>query len=260
MKILFGPGGVGSPAVNGLKHLDKLGLEAAEIEFTYGVNFTNEYAAEVGKVAALLKISLSVHAPYYINLASEDLTKRKASIKRILDSAERAHYLGARFVVFHPAFYGKMLHDEVYSIVKESILGMQEIINSNKWNVVLCPETAGKKTSFGGLDELLKLSKETSCGVCVDFAHLSSINNGIVYYNKACEILSKFDSAKITSHFSGIVWGDGGEKNHIPTDSKEAKELITALIKHKISIRMINESPINVEDSLMCQRIFEKIT
>lgn len=259
MKILFGPGGVGSPAVTGLKHLDKLGLEAAEIEFTYGVNFTNEYAAEVGKVASALNISLSVHAPYYINLASEDLVKRKASVKRIIDSCERAHYLGAKFVIFHPAFYGKMSLDEVYSIVKESILEMQEVISKNKWNVVLCPETAGKKTSFGGLDELLKLSKETSCGVCVDFAHLRARNNGIVDYDKACEILKKFDSSKITSHFSGIEFTDKGEKNHIPTDSKEAKALITALIKHKISIRMINESPVNVEDSLMCQRIYDKI-
>lgn len=259
MKILFGPGGVGSPAVNGLMHLHKLGLEAAEIEFTYGVNMKNEYAEEVGKVAAGLKISLSVHAPYYINLVSEDLLKRKASVKRILDSCERAHYLGAKFVVFHPAFYGKMNKNDVYDIVKEAIVFMMEIIKEKNWDVVLCPETTGKISAFGTLDELLKLSKETSCGVCVDFAHLRARYQGVVDYDKSCEILKKFDKEKITSHFSGIEWGNGGEKNHIPTIESQAKELISALVKHKISIRIINESPVNVEDSLMCKSIYERL-
>lgn len=257
--ILFGPGGVGSPAVNGLRYLHELGLEAAEIEFTYGVNMHNKYAAEVGKIASKLGISLSVHAPYYINLVSEEVAKRKASIKRILDSAERAHYLQAKFVVFHPAFYGKMDKDEVYEIVKEAIIGMMEFIKEKRWNVILCPETTGKLTAFGTLDELLRLSKEAGCGCCVDFAHLQAREFGKIDYDEVCEILNKFDKGKITGHFSGIVWGNGGEKHHIQTDSKEAERLLKTLVKHRISIRIINESPFNVEDSLMCKKIYEKL-
>jgi endonuclease IV len=83
-----------------LKEISKLGLDALEVEFTYGVKITNAEAKRVGELAKKANISLSIHAPYYINLASEDSKKQKESIQRILDSAERGHYLGAKEIVF----------------------------------------------------------------------------------------------------------------------------------------------------------------
>jgi len=44
--------------------------------------------------AKRLGIELSVHAPYYINLASEDPKKQKESVQRILDSASAGIILG----------------------------------------------------------------------------------------------------------------------------------------------------------------------
>ena len=95
MKVLFGPAGLGTPAVEGLERCKKLGLGAAEVEFTYGVRMTNATAKQIGAAAKRLGIKLSVHAPYYINLASKEKSKLNASKKRILQSCERAHYLGA---------------------------------------------------------------------------------------------------------------------------------------------------------------------
>ena len=144
MKVKFGPAGAGTSSVEGLGEVAKLGLDAVEVPFTYGVRMSNKTAKEVGKAAKKVKLNLSIHAPYYINLASEEKEKITASMKRILDSCERAHHMGAKYVVFHAAFYGKREHEEVYEMVKWAVEKMHETIEEQGWKVKLAPETTGK--------------------------------------------------------------------------------------------------------------------
>ena len=91
MNIRFGPAGLG-PVKNAeetLKEYHKLGLRACEIAFTYGVYIKKEEDAKrIGKKAKELDIKLSIHAPYYVNLNSEEKAKREATKKRILDCCE----------------------------------------------------------------------------------------------------------------------------------------------------------------------------
>ena len=127
-----GTSGLGYP--NGLAHCKELGLDALEVEFTHGVHMKNETANEVGEIAKQNKIGLSVHAPYFINLASDEKPKVTASKKRILDSCERAHHLGAKYVVFHAGFYGKKEREDVYSIISNEIADLLETIKKKKLN------------------------------------------------------------------------------------------------------------------------------
>ncbi len=104
MIIKLGPAGsTGKGTLEGIREVKRLGLQAMEVEFVRGVHMGLSLAKECGAEAKKLGIELSVHAPYYINLASEEKKKQEESKKRILDSAERGHYLGAREIVFHPA-------------------------------------------------------------------------------------------------------------------------------------------------------------
>src|SRR3989338_10992083 len=140
--ILIGPAGSsGLGALKGVEEVKRLGLDCMEVEFTYGVNMSNKTAKDVGELAKKLNISLSVHCPYYINLASMEKIKIKASIKRILESCERGFYLNAKYIVFHPGYYGKYSKEECYKLIKESIIEMQKIIKEKKFNTILCPET-----------------------------------------------------------------------------------------------------------------------
>ena len=255
MNLLFGPGGTGSPAAEGLKIIADKGLKVAELEFTHGVNMSNETAKKVGEVAKRLGMSLSIHAPYYINLASEEPEKITASKKRILDCCERGHHLTAKYIVFHAAYYGKLGKEECFRIVKKEMLEMQEVIAKNKWNAVLCPETTGKGSQFGTEDELVRLSLETGCGVCVDFAHIYARNNGKINYD---EVMPKIKKVKeLTCHFSGIEYTEKGERRHILTPTDKIKELLAAAKKHNISLRIINESPEPLADAEKMQGIWE---
>lgn len=252
MAIKFGPAGTGGNSLEGVRRARKAGLDAVEIEFVYGVRMTNALAKQVGKLAKELKIDLSVHAPYYINLASKEKKKVAASKKRILDSCERAHHLGAKYVVFHAGYYQGRDKDEVYEQIKEAMLKMMEVIEHKKWKVKLAPETTGKKSQFGDLDELLRLKKETGCHICVDFAHLLA-REGRRDYD---EIFKKLKGVKhIHAHFSGIEYTAKGERRHKLTSLSEMKELIKYLKKYKVDITIINESPDPMGDSLKGKKI-----
>jgi len=253
MTILIGPAGSGLANVEGIKKVKDLGLDAIEIEFTYGVKMSNAKAKEIGEAAKKLKISLSVHGPYYVNLVSAEKPKITASKKRILDSCERGHNLGAKYIVFHAAFYGKHTPEECYDLVKKEILDMQKTIKQKKWNVILCPETTGKPSQFGTVEELAKLAKATGCGVCIDFSHIYARNQGKIDYDDVCKKIKRIRHK--TAHFSGIDYGPKGERKHIPTKPAAIKELIKYLKKYKISIRVINESPQPVKDSLVAKKL-----
>ncbi len=256
-KIKLGP--AGSPAsstLEGIKVVRKMGLQAMEVEFVRGVKMSNTTAKEVGKVAKAEGIKLSVHAPYYINLNAKEKPKVRASIGRILQSCERGHHLGAKFIVFHPGYYSKMDPEVAYKNIKDAFLKIQATIKRKGWGVKLAPETMGKVNVFGSVEETLRLVKDTKCSCCIDFAHIMARYGKIDY----TAILKKFSRIKdLHCHFSGIEFGDKGEKRHLLTPRKEAVELAKAMLKAGVKATIINESPDPMGDTLMTKRVFESL-
>ncbi len=236
---------------------DELQLDAQEVPFTYGVNMGIELAEEAGKLAREKGISVSVHAPYYVNLLSEDKSKVVASKQRILLAAERGHYLGATHIVFHAGFYGKLSKEDAYEIVKKEVADLQKSMKKNKWESKIAPETTGKQSQFGDLDELLRLSKETGCSFCIDFAHMKARTNGKMSYAEMIEKIR--GKGHIHAHFSGIMYGAKGERNHEVTPKPEIMELMKAIVKAGLDITIINESPITWRDSLKMKDVLERL-
>jgi deoxyribonuclease-4 len=261
VKIELGPAGSsGLGTLEGIKFVKEKGLQTMEVEFVRGVHMKNELAKQCGEVARKLGISLSIHAPYYINLASAEMRKRSESQQRILDSCERGHYLGATHVIFHAAYYGKLSSEKTHQIVRDSVEDMQKILDKNGWKVRLAPETTGKVSQWGTLDEVLNLARETGCSFCVDFAHIYARNRGVIDYDKALEKIQKAGYRHIQTHFSNINFGLKGELNHLNLNSKPPFEpLAKKILERKLDATIISESPITWKDSLKMKKIFEKL-
>ena len=255
--ITIGPSGLGSKPLQFLNFLKSVGLNSCEIAFTHSIYMKPEQAEIIGKEATKTGISLSIHAPYYVNLVSEDKQKIIDSKKRILDSCRIGDLLTAKYIVFHAAYYQKLSKKECYEQVKESIEDIQDAIKSEKLNAVLCPETTGKATQFGDVEELVQLTKDTKCGICVDFSHIYARNIGKIDYDYVCKLIK--DVKTLTCHFTGINYGPKGERNHTITEYERAKELLEYLKKYKINTRIINESPQPLEDALMMKKILDKL-
>ncbi len=257
--IKVGPAGLGpvKEAVEKLEELHGLGLSACEIAFTYGVYIKDKKTAEeIGKEAKKQGIRLSIHAPYWINLNSKEKKKIEESKKRILDCCETGEYLGAYRVVFHPGYYNGRDKEETYENIKNAILDMQKEIKKNKWKIEIAPETTGKINVFGSVDEILKLADETGCAFCIDFAHILAREKKVDYES----ILKKFSKFKeLHIHFSGIEYGDKGERKHIKTKDNELKALIENLKKYAKDkeVVIINESPDMIEDSIKTLKLIK---
>ncbi len=257
MILLSSAGNCDKDFLSSIVRIPSIGLHAQEVEFTHGVTMKNELAQKAGILAKEKDVKLSVHCPYYINLLSEDKEKRESSKKRILLSAERAHHMGAKNIVFHSGYYGKFSKKDAYNAVKEAILDMNDVIKKNKWDVTLCPETGGKYAQFCDTQTLLELKDDAKCGFTVDFAHIKACNNGKIDYAK---VMDMFKGVKeIHSHYSGINFNELGEKNHLPIDTGDFTLLAQELLERKTNITIVCESPETWRDSLKMKAILEEL-
>ena len=261
MTIIFGPAGLGpvKTAVKTLEQYHKLGLRACEIAFTYSVYIKEGECTMIREKAEELGIELSIHAQYFVNLNSSEKVKKEATKKRILDCCRIGELLGVKVVVFHPGYYTDKgdtpeKREQSYQAIKEGILEILQDIKKKGWKIQIAPETMGKVNVFGSVEEISRLVKETGCAFCIDFAHILAREKSVDYQ----AIEQAFPEKEWHVHFSGIVYGEKGEKHHIPTERKAWKELLEHLPKDR-KIRIVNESPSMIEDSVEGMKIYEKM-
>ncbi len=241
---------------NGIRKVNELKLDAMELEFVRGVYLSKEKASEIKKIAGEENIILTCHAPYYINLNSNEKQKIAASRKRIINSAKIANLCGGWSVCFHPGFYMKQKPEKVYEKIKLEIKKIVEELKSQKNNIWVRPEVTGKKSQFGNLNELLKISQEIDNVMpCVDFSHLHARTQKNNSYEEFCEILELIEKKlgkeglrNMHMHVSGIDYSEKGEKKHLTLENSDFKykDLMKALKEFKVKGVLISESP-NIE-------------
>src|SRR3990167_2365550 len=176
--LLFGTAGIPlstkrPSTLSGIQRVNELNLDAMEMEFVHSINIRRENAPNVKKTAEKESVILTCHAPYYVNLNAKEREKIGASRSRIFNSAKIAELCGAYSVCFHPGFYMKQEPEKVYKKIEEEIKKVARELKENDIKIWIRPETTGKESQFGSLDECIKLSNEISQVLpCIDFAHL----------------------------------------------------------------------------------------
>lgn len=275
-ELLFGTAGVplSTPrppsSEKGIRRIKELGLGCMELEFVQRVSMGEEAARAVKSVASSIGVVLSVHAPYYINLNSPEKEKLEASKNRLLAAARVGWLCGARNIVFHPAFYHNDSPQEVFKKVRDQLVEIRDILKSEGVEVVLRPETTGKPSQFGSLEEIIALSQEVE-GVapCIDFAHLHARTGGkLNSYGEFCSILKlirdELGSEALTDmhiHISGISYTAKGEREHLNLKASDMQyeELLRALLDYGVKGLIICESPNLEEDALLLKDTWERL-
>ncbi len=232
-KALFGPAGnCEAFAAAGYKHtvqifpwLQQQGLTAYEYQCGRGVRLSESTAAAMRAEAEKCGISVSVHAPYFISLASAEEEKRDNSLKYILDSARAVTWLGGDRIVVHPGGLGGRSREEATALATETLLRAQALLDSEGLSHVhICPEVMGKVNQLGTLEEVLTFCKaEERFLPCVDFGHLNSRTFGATNSYGAFKAvtdaighqLGEERRQRFHIHFSKIEYTGGGEKKHL---------------------------------------------
>lgn len=270
-KLLFGTAGVpltsaDTSTIQGIEHIFQIGLDCQEIEFVNGVKMGLDTARKVALKASARKVQLSVHAPYFINLNSEDRGKRLQSQERILASARIAHACGAENVVFHAGFYGKTSPEQAYQGIQKELSQVASILRTERVPVTLRIETMGKRSQFGSLEEVLGLCREIDgLQPCLDFSHLHAREGRLNTYDEFSRILAKVEKklgrAALRNahlHISGSHYSQAGELKHL--DLKDSDfcydDWIVALKDYDVQGMVICESPNREGDALMLKKLF----
>jgi len=269
--LLFGTGGIPhssklSSTIDGIRRIAELGLGCMEIEFVQGVRMGEGGARLVAEIAAREGVKLSAHAPYFINFNAHEPEKVRASQDRLLQTARIAAICRAKSIVFHAAFYLGDPPGEAYIRVKKYLGEVMHQLKRENNRVWVRPETMGKPSQFGTLEEVLNLCTELE-GVapCLDFAHRHARTGGFNSYPEFASILREVKDrlgraalGNMHIHVSGIAYGTKGEIKHLNLKESDFRydELLQALKDYDAQGTVICESPNLEEDALLLQETY----
>lgn len=206
--------------------LKNRGLNAYEYSFSRGFNMSDFTAKSLGDACKENGIEISVHAPYYINLANEDDKKVEKSFEFIITSLKYLKLMGGHRCVFHPGSCMGRDRKEAFEILKKNMEKLVERIDKEKlgFDFLLCPETMGKSMQLGTYEEVAEICTLRDYLVpTLDFGHINALTQGSLKteedYKKIFDYLIKTigleKTKKVHIHFSKIEYGEKGEIKHL---------------------------------------------
>jgi len=280
MTLSFRFGTVGSPigtpkkpggSVGAIEFSKSIGLEALELGWVRAVRVSEETCAAIKGAGEEQGVSLSVHAPYFINLNADDEEWPK-SRQRLMDAAHYGNLAGATDIIFHPGSYFMRPPVEVLKVAIPRLQGCVDELRAAGNPVTLRPETMGKSAMLGSLEDTLAMSKAIP-GVepCLDFAHLharpgdgtiNTYDEWASYLESYSKALGKKALKRLHIHLSGIEYGPKGEKNHLKLEEADLdlEALLRALKDFGCAGRILCESPVMEEDALIMMKAWKEVS
>lgn len=236
--------------------LKEMNLDGMELEFVHGVRMSDDNRIFVKEMSK--NFVITAHGPFYINLNSKEEEKIEASVQRIIDTAAVAAQAGAFSITYHAAFYMGGDKKTVFEQVKTQTKRIIDILENEKIKVWVRPETTGKATQWGDIDEIINLSKEFEQVLpCVDFSHLHARSAGEYNtYDEFSKVLEKMGNnigqyalENFHGHLAGIEYTAKGEKQHLNLENSDMnyKDLIKVMKEFGVKGALVCESP-NIED------------
>lgn len=261
------PGGT----LGAIQQMAALGLSALELGWVRSIRISEEACRIIKQAAIENRISLSVHASYFINL-NADSEEWPKSRQRLMDAAYYGYLAGATDIIFHPGSYFGQPREEVLKRALDRLAGCVEELSRKNISVTLRPETMGKSALIGSLEDVLLMSRQVP-GIlpCLDFAHLHA-RTGDGSFNTYQEWIDALDGyanfigahslSFLHIHLSGIAYSAKGERNHLPLDDSDLnlRDLFRALRDRNCGGRILCESPIMEEDALKLKSLWERMS
>jgi deoxyribonuclease-4 len=280
MSLSFRFGTVGSPnatppksggTVGGIKYAASISLDALELAWVRGVRVSETTCSAIKQAAVEAGMSLSVHAPYYINLNGDD-DKWPRLRKYLIDAAYFGNLAGATDIIFHPGTYFGRPPADVLKVTIPRLQGCIDELRKDGNPVILRPEISGKAAMLGSLSDVLEMAKAIPGVIpCIDFAHLharlgdgtmNSYDEWISTLDIYCKSLGKKSIKKMHIHLSGINYGPKGEMNHLVMEEADMdfRNLMRALKDSGAQGRIMCESPVLEVDALKFKQLWLEVS
>ena len=277
--IKFGPSGNSKAFyAAGNKHsvqapawLKSVGLNAYEYSFGRGITLKSDTAREIGEAAKQNGISLSVHAPYFVNFASVEDQKVENSYGYILRSLDMLNALGGERCIMHTGTCTKLERAEALRLCRERLSELaKRVEDAGLSHLKVCPEAMGKYSQIGTAEEIIDFCTLSDIYVpCLDFGHINCYMQGALKtkadYAKIIEYaFDRLPAEKVKNmhvHFSRIEYSEKGEVKHLDfTDQKfgpDFEPFCEAIEQYDLTPTIICESSeVMAEDAMKMRDIW----
>lgn len=283
-KLRFGPSGNSKifyeagykHSVDAPKFCKEIGLSAYEYSFGRGFTMSLDTAKMLGENAKNNDILISIHAPYYINLANESDEMALKSYEYIKKGMEYIKFTCGRDLVVHLASCGKLDRKTALYLTDKRLDNCLKIIYDNGLNTCgkICPETMGKYLQIGSYQEIIDFcSKDEILVPTFDFGHINCIMQGGLKTSDDFKKIFDYSFEKIGNdktknchiHFSKIEYSEKGEIKHLNLDDNnygpEFEPLVKVIDEYKLTPTIISESKEKMmEDALKLKEIYDTCT
>ena len=138
------------------------------------------------------KENVIVHAPYIINLATDDEEKRSFATSFLQEEIKRVEALGFTYLVLHPGSHVGCGPDKGIENIANSL---NKVLETDEKVVILLETMAGKGTEVGRTFEEIasiieKVNQKEKIGVCLDTCHINDAGYNLNNFDK---VLDNFD-------------------------------------------------------------------
>lgn len=249
-------------------------LDLYEYSFGRGVRMSEKTANVIGEEFKKYDIEISVHAPYYINMATEEELKAKNNHRYIVESITALRIMGGNRCVFHPGAPLKRDRDESMKTLFSRMDNLLKDLYDRQMNdTKLAVETMGKLSQLGNVEEIIAIcNMDKMLLPCVDFGHLNARGIGAIKgYDDYAKLLEQFINGlgydKINDmhvHFSKIEYTQKGELRHLTFEDDKFgpnfEPLAQALIDFDLHPYIVCESSgTQTEDAMYMKRYYNSL-
>lgn len=254
--------------------LKDMGLEIYEYSLGNGITIKRETAKLLGVESKKNGITMSVHAPYFINFANPSNESRQKSINYCINSLYLLDDFQGEKCVIHSGSCLKQDRKEAMRVLYDGYDALlSEVYKNNLQHFYLCPETMGKYQQIGTYEEIIDLCSMDKCLIpTLDFGHINCIEQGglkseddfrkIIDYS--LKKLGNFKTQNLHIHFSKIEYSKSGELKHLDlsddTYGPNFEPLARVIKEYNLTPTVICESKGKMAtDALILKNIYNNI-
>ncbi len=220
---------------------------------------------ELGAMGREMDVELSIHTPYYMDLASNsELTQR--CIDNVRWAGTMAEQMGGGMVVTHLGLFGEGDRKVAKKAIVDNVAGIMEWWEDNNMSPLLGLETSGRQEVFGSLDEILEICGDIKGIVpVINFAHVHAREAGGLRepqdFGALLDRVKDYVGGHYYTHFSGVEHEAGNEKRITPIKKGDLRfePLAEYLADENPNITIISSSPLLEHDAMYMKVIYERV-
>ncbi len=243
-------------------------VEKGDVLYSLASGVAKDYfeLEELGKLARELDIELSLHTPYYMDLADADGLAEK-SVQSITWAGLLAQAMQSSIVVTHLGMFGELSPKEALDRIQKNLRTVRDRYRKAKLHARLGIEASGRQEVVGSLDEVLKLVKNVKGVVpVINFAHVHARGFGLFKEPEDFDdVLTKVEKSQedghLHSHFSGVEHAEGNELRYTPIKKGDLRfePLAECLLDNDYDLTIVSSSPLLEHDAMYMKVILERV-